>query len=49
MSKRKADETEKLEGIGFEEVPENGFEVEETDSDEFEAFEADEEDKGESK
>lgn len=49
MSKRKTDETEKLEGIGLEEVPENGFEVEETISNEFEAFEADEEDKGESK
>lgn len=49
MSKRKAEEIEIKEGIGLEEVPENGFEVEETSSNEFEAFEADEEDKGEGK
>lgn len=47
MTTRKADEVERLEGIGLNEVPEDGFEVEETSSNEFEAFEADEEDKGE--
>lgn len=49
MSKRKTEEIERLEGIGEEEVEENGFEVEETPKGEFTGFESDEEIKGEDK
>lgn len=49
MAKRKAEEIEQLEGIGEEEVEENGFEVEQAAKGEFEGFEADEEIKGEDK
>lgn len=49
MSKRKLKEIEVLEGIGdVGEVPEDGFEIEET-SEEIEGLEADEEIKGEYK
>lgn len=49
MSKRKLEEIEVLEGIGdVGEVPEDGFEVEET-SEELKGLEADEEIKGEDK
>lgn len=53
MSKRKLEENEVLEGIGdVGEVPEDGFEVEETPKGEPEGLEADEEneeEKGEDK
>lgn len=43
MAKRKAEEIEQLEGIGEEEVEENGLEIEETPEGEIEGLEADEE------
>lgn len=50
MSKRKTEEIERLEGIGEEEVNENGLPVEENnDEEEFIGLEADEEIKGEDK
>lgn len=43
MTNRKLEEVEKLEGIGdIEEIPENGFEVEEAEDNCFCGFEADE-------
>lgn len=47
MSKRKTEEIERLEGIGEEEVPEDGLEVEETPKGEIEGLEVDEEIEGE--
>lgn len=43
MAKRKAEEIEKVEGIGEDEVEENGIEVEDSDDDVITALEADEE------